>query len=84
MEHTVPRVGVVIEDGDVREGGHPAPGADLEKERSERSERESDGGRARIRSVRLGDRTATRWATHVDGECVWKFGRAVGQDEEVR
>ena len=40
MGHTVPIVGVVIEEGDVREGGHPAPGADLEKERSERSERE--------------------------------------------
>ena len=40
MEHTVPRVGVVIEDGDVREGGHPAPGADWGREGSERSERE--------------------------------------------
>ena len=58
VRHTVPRVGVVI-DGEVGKDEHPAPGADWERERearkgSERSERESNGGRARIRAVWLG------------------------------
>ena len=56
--HTVPRVGVVIEDGDVREGGHPAQGTDWEKGKREGRERE------RRRSCEgyvgtVGDRTAT-------------------------